>query len=479
MDRQRLACTGESGGGTQTFLLAAVDNRVKVAAPVCMVSSYMQGGCNCENAPTLRIDTHNMEFAAVMAPRPMMLVSVTGDWTSHTPEVELPAIKGVYGLYGSEDKLAHAHFDSGHGYNLDMRNAVYPRFARWLSLAVPEDFSEPTYSVQDADDLLVFRESVPDHAIRDHETLVERIVDSAKRQLDRYKPATAAQLAENRRIFGEGLRLSVGASAFKAGDVSYERDGDFELNGIKAERGVIGAKQRDVRIPAWVFRPDHQSGTSASALVMHGKGRAALAEEGVLLRGLLADGQTVYMIELFGIGDARPGEDVARRRGTTRYFTTFNRADDAERVYDIVVAISYCQWHGIDGKASELVNIAGLGKAGPWLAIAGAVIEPQSEKAPKLRLVIDANRFDTHTEEEYLESLFIPGVLRAGGLPNALTMAAPLAMLLHNTSDLFDTSMVSAANVVRQAAGKPAELTIDFSMRHDASLLAFMTRDLP
>jgi hypothetical protein len=44
VDKSRLVCTGASGGGTQTFLLAAVDDRIKVTAPVNMISHYMQGG---------------------------------------------------------------------------------------------------------------------------------------------------------------------------------------------------------------------------------------------------------------------------------------------------------------------------------------------------------------------------------------------------------------------------------------------------
>ncbi len=63
VDRARLACTGASGGGTQTFLLAAVDERVRVSAPVNMISHTMQGGDVCENAPVLRLDASNRRSA--------------------------------------------------------------------------------------------------------------------------------------------------------------------------------------------------------------------------------------------------------------------------------------------------------------------------------------------------------------------------------------------------------------------------------
>jgi hypothetical protein len=68
VDESRLACSGASGGGTQTFLLAAVDDRIEVSAPVNMISHYMQGGDVCENAPSLRLDTSNVEIGALAAP---------------------------------------------------------------------------------------------------------------------------------------------------------------------------------------------------------------------------------------------------------------------------------------------------------------------------------------------------------------------------------------------------------------------------
>src|SRR5678815_2550251 len=96
VDARRLGCTGESGGGTQTFMLAAIDNRLAAVAPVVMVSHSMQGGCSCENAPGLRVEYSNMEIAAAAAPRPQILVAASGDWTKDTMTVEGPAIQSVY-----------------------------------------------------------------------------------------------------------------------------------------------------------------------------------------------------------------------------------------------------------------------------------------------------------------------------------------------------------------------------------------------
>ncbi len=132
VDRNRVGVTGASGGGTQTFLLTAVDDRIKASVPVNMVSAYMQGGCLCENGPGLRLGTDNVEIAALAAPRPLLLICATGDWTSHVPKEEWPAIKAIYDLYGAGDRTACVQFNYGHNYNVESREAMYAFFARWL-----------------------------------------------------------------------------------------------------------------------------------------------------------------------------------------------------------------------------------------------------------------------------------------------------------------------------------------------------------
>src|SRR5262249_33109348 len=150
VDGHRIAATGASGGGTQTFLLAAVDDRIGFAAPVNMVSAYMQGGDPCEEAPGLRIDTFNVEIAAMMAPRPMLVVSSTHDWTKTTPMEEFPAIEHIYGLYGASQNVKNVHVDAEHNYNRQSREAVYRFFAQHMlggrpaSELVDEDITAPS-----------------------------------------------------------------------------------------------------------------------------------------------------------------------------------------------------------------------------------------------------------------------------------------------------------------------------------------------
>ncbi|MFH1377489.1 MAG: hypothetical protein ABIH86_01895 [Planctomycetota bacterium] len=128
VDARKIGVTGTSGGATQTYFLAAADNRIAAVAPICMISYRMQGGCVCENPPLLRISATNVDVARLIAPKPLFMGSCTGDWTKATPTEEYPALKNIYELLGTDGKLHHLHVNDEHNYNRQMREAVYGFF---------------------------------------------------------------------------------------------------------------------------------------------------------------------------------------------------------------------------------------------------------------------------------------------------------------------------------------------------------------
>jgi hypothetical protein len=138
-DPDRIACTGASGGGTQTFHLAAVDPRLYVSIPVVMVSNRHFGGCICELGMPIHenkdFKTNNVEITACHAPKPLLLVSVGTDATVTTPEVEYPHIKYIYGLFDKSGMVENAHLPGDeHGFDYNKRAAVYPLLSKNLGL---------------------------------------------------------------------------------------------------------------------------------------------------------------------------------------------------------------------------------------------------------------------------------------------------------------------------------------------------------
>ena len=367
----RIGATGASGGATQTFLLAAVDDRIQFSAPVNMISAIMQGGGLCENAPNLRLDTFNVEIAAMMAPRPMIMVSATGDWTKNNLTEEFPAMRAIYELFDRAANVQAMHQDAPHNYNQVAREAVYGFFGKHV-LGEPDaaKFKERGIRLEKLQDMLALHNrTLPGNAL-DYAGIFAQWVRTAQ---------TLVREITDRNQLREMMEFALGAEW-------PER----VVSEAKGEKIVFGRPGRGDRVAGFWF-----PGEGRKVLFIHPDGAEA-ARHSPEFAALVRTGRPIYAIDAFQTGAA-----VAPRDREAKMFLTFNRSDDANRVQDILTVL---RWLDVPD-----VELVGVGKAAVWCQFAAAL--------SRQRVVLKADLANfTGTDQEYVDRFFVPGIQRAGGL---------------------------------------------------------------
>ena len=233
-------------------MLTALDSRVTVSAPVVMVSDYFQGGCVCENAAGLRHGTDNIEFAALAAPRPLILVGATGDWTKRTMDRVFPAIRGVYSLIGQPDRISAQIFDFPHNYNQTSRNAVYAAMSHWLfRIEDPARTKEGEQKLEKPEDLWTFNTDHPAPSDRKTpEQLEAYLIESLEHMLDDLAPGSnPARWQAARNFLTTSLKVRTGIET-PAHDSIIEQ----ETRSISRDHGsiihlTVGRKSKGDAIP--------------------------------------------------------------------------------------------------------------------------------------------------------------------------------------------------------------------------------------
>jgi hypothetical protein len=416
VDATRIGMTGGSGGGTQTFLLAALDERIRAAFPAVMVSTEMQGGCVCENAPHLRVDTSNIGIAALIAPRPLGM-SAANDWTLHIEERGLPELKEVWALYDRADAVQARCFPQfGHNYNSLARAEMYAFLARHLELGATPP--ERTFLPLTADELSVYSAATPRPDEADAAAVLQWWQEQITLRLDQLRVHDRPSLTTWREHVQKTLRAMLHTTPAPRAEVLARRD--LAWKGGSAEELTLSRPGATEALQALWVEPGFWSGR-VTLIASSAPWRERLhpeAWEELRAASRAHPRDALLLIDTLGVDSPLGPRFDDARSGYEGYTTCYNRSLIAERVHDILTAIAYAHQRS----TSHSVHLVGLDRAGPWAILAAAL-------APDALASLTTNRSWDFTDlHDARHPDFLPGALRLGGMTGITTACAPLAI---------------------------------------------------
>lgn len=426
VDPKRIGVTGASGGGTQTFMLCAIDDRPTVAFPAVMVSTEMQGGCVCENASYLRQYTGNIEIAGLFAPKPLGMTGAN-DWTLNIERKGLPELKALYKLVGTEEKVMAKCFPQfDHNYNQVSREVMYHWFNKYLDLGHKEPVAEKPFEPVPPAELSVFdaaharpKDAAPAERLR------QLVAESSDKQIETLKPKDAAGLAEYRRIIGTASRVMIHDKLPDKDAIEFMYVGEpGEKDSIHWRKFFIGRKGQDEQIPAIGIRGPKFDGTVV--VWIHPEGKRSLVKDGKLVAAaqtILDKQAAILAVDVFGTGEFDEAKLPPIDTKYAGYTFGYNRPLLANRVHDVLTAVAFAKSHD----ETKTVHLVGFDKAGPWVVLARGLCGDAVA-----RTAVDFDKFRFEKVRTVTDEMMLPGALKYGGLAAFAALAAPGELFVHN-----------------------------------------------
>ncbi len=412
VDPSRIAVTGASGGGTQTFILCAVDPRPAVSFPAVMVSTAMQGGCICENCSLLRVGTNNIELAALFAPKPQAMTGAD-DWTREIETKGLPELKNIYGLYGAEERVSAKYYPFPHNYNQVSREMMYNWVNRHLKLGHAEPIAEKPFTPIPPKELSVFDDAHPRPSDEADAAGVRKFLSEAS---DRQLAELAKNADQYHGVVGTALRTMIQDRLPKNEEVVLSNFKELKGDGFEVHQSTLSRAGAGEQIPAIGLVPPKWNGTIV--VWVHPKGKASLFGENgkpvPAAQELLDKQYAILSGDLFLTGEFHlPGKETPnpwppqphhKDIPYAGYYYGYNRGVLANRVHDLLTVIAFA-------KKSKAVHLVAFEESGAWGVLARALSGDAVTRA-----AIDLNGFDFDQVKQTNDAAMLPGALKYGGI---------------------------------------------------------------
>jgi len=445
VDAARIGCTGNSGGGTHTAYLSALDDRIKVAAPSCFLTSWRRlletiGPQDAEQClpPWLESGLDHPDFVHAFAPKPYLMLSAVRDFFSITGARETYAeAKRLYGVLGAPEQLSMVEADDGHGYTKPRRLAAYRWFSRWLK-GVEDAEPEPEVTIASESDLWctqtgqVATELGGETVVTLNQKRVERLLVktaewSSQAQLESYRKEIQKEARQLSGMAAHGD--STGARA-----VLVSSFGIIERPGYRIEK-LIYESEPGIKVPALVFVPDGPEGRKPAVLHVHGRGKAADAGAGGDVEQLVRAGHIVLSIDVRGMGETRQSGDAD---DFFRYFGVYESAMTALLTGNPLVGMRALDiQRGVDLLSSrsdvDPQRISAFGKEkGAVPTLFAALLDTRIKKLALEGMLVSYQSVVRHKIHRGLFEDVIVGVLKSFDLPDLVAAMSPRPVWIVN-----------------------------------------------
>jgi cephalosporin-C deacetylase-like acetyl esterase len=419
VDASRAGATGNSGGGTHTTYLSALDDRIKVAAPSCYITSWrvLLDALGPQDAEQVFPGwlTNGMDFPDFIysfAPKPFLVLSAIRDFfpIGGVRETFAEAHR-VYEALGSGDKLQKVEADDGHGYSKPRRQAAYRWFARWLK-SQEDDGAEQDVPIARSEDLWATATGQVATSLHGE--------DVFSLNLKRYEAVKT-----NRPAFSLDKVRELAAFQPAKGDLKIKTYGTAPRDGYRIEK-LTYESEPGILIPALLYVPESRTGKSPAVLYADGEGKKASTEAaGRLVR----KGFVVLSVDLRGMGETRPALDA--RDDFTRWFGDHDSAETAILLGKTLVGMRAADIaRGIDLLAArpevDASNLAGVGKGAAAVAMLhAAALDPRIRRVALEEMLVSYDAIVTHRIHRKMFEQIVPSALKDYDLPDLAGSLAP------------------------------------------------------
>ena len=449
VDATRIACTGNSGGGNMTAFLAALDDRIQVAAPSCWINSWQSlletiGQQDAEQVliPSIQDGLDHGDFIYAFAPKPYLILSAIRDFFAIKGVRETyDEAKRIYAMLGAEEKLHKAEADAGHDYSKPLRMAAYRWFGRWLKGAedtAPEvDLPLATEEEMRCTASGQVETSLGGETVR---TLNQKRVEALGRKLPVLTSSSDVSSFRERTREHVGRLLNQAPLPLREQRSLRTRSyGHIARSGYRIER-LTYESEPGILIPTLLFVPEAQATRKPAVVYVDGRGKSAAARSGQDLEQLAKAGFVVLAIDARGMGETEVLESE-QANDVRPYFGDYDSAMTAlvlgkplvgMRALDISRAVDLLEAREDVDPARILAFGRGNGAASVLYA---AALDERLKKIVLERMLVS---YQTIVDQKIHRQVFetvVPSVLRFYDLPDLVAALAPREVWMVNPVD--------------------------------------------